>query len=151
MPKPIAIIAGAGPGTGSAVARRFAQVYPVVLLARSQSLDPLVHEIRQGGGSALSIPTDVTSSSSMSSTMDQIKKKFGPDLTVAAAIYNVASKFTRKPFLEQSPEEFIGSVEPSVKGAFNFAQATLPLMLDEHQGQYPPTLIFTGTRYPITI
>jgi NAD(P)-dependent dehydrogenase (short-subunit alcohol dehydrogenase family) len=83
--------------------------------------------------------------------MDQIKKKFGPDLTVAAAIYNVASKFTRKPFLEQSPEEFIGSVEPSVKGAFNFAQATLPLMLDERQGLYPPTLIFTGTRYPSTI
>lgn len=147
MPKSIAIIAGAGPGTGSAVARRFAQVYPVVLLARSQqSLDPLVNDITQSGGSVLSIPTDVTSASSMSSTMDQVKKKFGPDLSIAAAIYNVASKFTRKPFLEQTPEEFLGSLEPSVKGAFNFAQATLPLMLNPDNQQYPPTLIFTGTR-----
>ncbi|GFG11467.1 uncharacterized oxidoreductase SAV2478 [Aspergillus udagawae] len=145
MPKAIVIVAGAGPGLGSAVARRFAKVYPVVLLARSQlSLDPLVNDITQSGGSAMGIPIDVTISSSMSSTMEQIKAKFGPDLSIAAAIYNVASKFTRKPFLEQSPEEFLGSLEPSIKGAFNFAQATLPLMLNEATGHYPPTLIFTA-------
>lgn len=148
MSKAIAIIAGAGPGTGSAVARRFAQVYPVVLLARSNlSLDPLVKDITQSGGSAIGIATDVTSGSSMSSTMDQIRTKFGPDLTVAAAIYNVASKFAMKPFLEQSPEEFLGALEPSIKGAFNFAQATLPLMLNTDKGRYPPTLIFTGMKY----
>lgn len=82
----------------------------------------------------------------MDSTIEQIKTKFGPDLNVAAAIYNVASKFTKKPFLEQSTEDFLGSLEPSVKGAFNFCQATLPLMLNEGKGQHPPTLIFTGTR-----
>ncbi|KAH9203669.1 hypothetical protein DL95DRAFT_139737, partial [Leptodontidium sp. 2 PMI_412] len=64
IPKSIVIIAGAGPGTGSAIARRFAQAYPVVLLARSQlSLDPLVRDITQNGGSAVGIPIDVTSSS----------------------------------------------------------------------------------------
>lgn len=94
----------------------------------------------------MSVPTDVTSSSSMNSTMEQIKTKFGPDLDIAAAIYNVASKFMKKPFLEQSIDEFLGSLEPSVKGAFNFAQATLPSMLSGGKGQYPPTLIFTGTR-----
>lgn len=121
------MIAGAGPGTGSAIAHRFAKAYPVVVLARSQSsLDPLVSDITQSGGSAMSVPTDVSNSSSMTSTMDQIKAKFGPDLTIAAAIYNMASKFMRKPFLEQSQENFLGSLEPSVKGAFNFAQATLP-------------------------
>lgn len=147
MSKSIAIIAGAGPGTGSAVARRFAKFYPVVLLARSQgSLDPLVDEIRRSGGSATGFPTDVTSASSMGSTINQIKAKFGSDITVAAAIYNVASKFLMKPFLDQSPEEFFGSLESSNRGAFNFAQATLPLMLNGNKGQYPPTLIFTGMR-----
>ncbi|KAJ5802461.1 uncharacterized protein N7503_004911 [Penicillium pulvis] len=146
MSKPIAIIAGAGPGTGSAVARRFARCYPVILLARSQeSLDPLIKEITQSGGSAMGVPTDVTSASSMGSTMDQVKAKFGNDITVAAAIYNVASKFLMKSFLDQSPDEFFGSLEPSNRGAFNFAQATLPLMLNgAGKGQYPPTLIFTG-------
>lgn len=147
MSKSIAIIAGAGPGTGSAVARRFAQFYPVVLLARSQaSLDPLVNGITQSGGSAMGIPTDVASASSMGSTIDQIKAKFGADLAIAAAIYNVASKFVMKPFLEQSSEEFFGSLEPSNRGAFNFAQATLPLLLNGDKGQYPPTLIFTGMK-----
>ena len=145
MPKLIAIIAGVGPGTGTAVARRFAQAYPVVLLARSQqSLDPVAQEITQNGGSAIGIPTDVTSASGMTSTMDQVKSHFGSDISVAAAVYNVASKFVRKPFLEQSPDEFLGSLEPSIKGAFNFAQATLPFMLDVKEAQYPPTLIFTG-------
>ncbi|KAJ5160091.1 uncharacterized protein N7482_007095 [Penicillium canariense] len=145
MPRSIAVIAGVGPGTGSAVARRFAQAYPVVLLARSQeSLDPLAKDITQTGGAAIGIPTDVTSTSGMTSAMDRIKTQFGPDLSIAAAIYNVAGKFTRKPFLEQSAEEFLGALEPTVKGAFNFAQATLPLMLSGTDAQYPPTLIFTG-------
>lgn len=145
MPTSIAIIAGAGPGTGGAIARRFAQIYPVVLLARSQaSLDPISSDITKNGGSALSIPTDVTNPASMGSVIDQIKARFGQDAKISAAIYNVASKFTRKPFLETTPDEFIGSLEPSVKGAFNFAQATLPLMLNGAQDQHPPTLIFTG-------
>lgn len=148
MPKPIAIIAGAGPGTGSAVARRFALSYPVVLLARSQqSLDPLVNDITNNGGSAIGVPTDVTSVLSMGLTMDKIKNKFGAEITVAAAIYNVASKFSMKPFLEQNPEEFNRMSEPSIKGAFNFAQATLPYMLNADPGLYPPTLIFTGIVY----
>ncbi|KAJ5589882.1 hypothetical protein N7450_003854 [Penicillium hetheringtonii] len=146
MSKPIAIIAGAGPGTGSAIARRFAQIYPVVLLARSNSsLDPLVKDITQSGGSAIGIPIDVTSPNSMTSAIEEIKKKFGPETSVAASIYNVASKFSRKPFLETSADEFLGSLEPSIKGAFNFAQATLSLMrVDAEGGKYPPTLIFTG-------
>lgn len=145
MPKLIAIIAGVGPGTGSAIARRFAQAYPVVLLARSQqSLDPVAQEITQNGGSAIGIPTDVTSPSGMTSTMDQVKAHFGSDINIAAAVYNVASKFVRKPFLEQSSDEFLGSLEPSIKGAFNFAQATLPYMLNVKEAQYPPTFIFTG-------
>ncbi|KAK5801193.1 hypothetical protein VI817_003405 [Penicillium citrinum] len=145
MSKPIAIIAGAGPGTGSAIARRFAQIYPVVLLARSNSsLDPLVKDITQSGGSAIGIPIDVTSPNSMTSAIEEIKKKFGPETSVAASIYNVASKFSRKPFLETSADEFLGSLEPSIKGAFNFAQATLSLMrVDAEGGKYPPTLIFT--------
>ncbi|KAL4791175.1 NAD(P)-binding protein [Aspergillus venezuelensis] len=144
IPKTIATIAGAGPGTGSSIARRFAQTYPVALLSRSQSsLDPLVQDITASGGTALGIPTDVTDSKSITLAIEQMKAEFGADLKVAAAIYNVAAKFTRKPFLEQGVEEFLGALEPTVKGAFNFAQASLPLMLDGEE-KYPPTLIFTG-------
>ncbi|TQS33780.1 hypothetical protein Golomagni_05863, partial [Golovinomyces magnicellulatus] len=144
MTKFLAIIAGAGPGTGAAIARRFAQAYPVVLLSRSQSsLDPLVAEINSTGGHAIGFPTDVTDASSMAATMDKVKQEFGSNLTIAASVYNVAAKFTRKPFLDQSENEFLSSLEPTIKGAFNFAQQTLPLM-KPGAGQHPPTLIFTG-------
>lgn len=148
MPISVAIVAGVGPGTGTAIARRFAQAYPVVLLARSQaSLDPISRDITDQGGSALSIPTDVTIPASMETVIEQIKNRFGQDAKISAAIYNVASKFTRKPFLETTSEEFIRSLEPSAQGSFNFAQATLPLMLDGAKDQHPPTLIFTGMSY----
>ncbi|KAM0742753.1 hypothetical protein ACQRIT_002936 [Beauveria bassiana] len=143
--KSIAIIAGAGPGTGAAIARRFAQKYPVVLLARSQqSLEPLLDEIRQLGGSALGIASDVTKTSDMELVMENVMSEHGPGISVAAAIYNVASKFTRKPFLEQSHEDFRDSLESSIAGAFNFAQATLPLLLAGQNNKQAPTLIFTG-------
>ncbi|PLB45064.1 NAD(P)-binding protein [Aspergillus steynii IBT 23096] len=150
LSRPIAIIAGAGPGTGAAVARRFAQTYPVVLLSRSaSSLDPLVQGINQNGGSALGLPTDVTNPENMTSTMTQIQNHFGADVSIAAAIFNVASKFSRSQFLESGPE-FLDSLEATARGASNFSKAVIPLMLAEgrkdtsHGERYSPTLIFTG-------
>ncbi|PWY96066.1 oxidoreductase [Aspergillus sclerotioniger CBS 115572] len=143
---PIAIIAGAGPGTGAALARRFAQRYPVVLLARSQStLDPLVQDINRSGGSALGIPADVAHTDQFSSTLAQIRTHFGSEPRVAAAIFNVASKFSRNPFLDHQPE-FLDSIEATARGASNFSRAVLPLLLREVEKteEYSPTLIFTG-------
>jgi NAD(P)-dependent dehydrogenase (short-subunit alcohol dehydrogenase family) len=145
LTKTIALVAGVGPGTGAAIARRFAKAYPVVLLARSQdTLESLADEINRSGGSAVGYATDTTSTSSMGSTMAKIKDQFGPDFRIAAAVYNVAAKFTKSPFLEQDLDGFMRSLDPTIKGAFNFAQATLPHMLDTDQAEHPPTLIFTG-------
>ncbi|KAE8387700.1 NAD(P)-binding protein [Aspergillus alliaceus] len=147
LSKPIAIVAGAGPGTGAAIARRFAKAYPVVLLARTQAnLVPLAQSIHQNGGSALAISADVTNADAIDSTMAQIKTHFGRDVSVAAAIFNVASKFTRKPFLD-SNAEFLDSLEATARGASNFSKAVIPSMVREakdSEQQYPPTLIFTG-------
>ncbi|KAL2843686.1 NAD(P)-binding protein [Aspergillus pseudoustus] len=150
LSRPIAIIAGAGPGTGAATARRFAQSYPVVLLARTPaSLDLLVNSINEDGGSALGLPADVANPDTMSSTMSQIQTHFGPDVTVAAAVFNVASQFSRAPFLNTGAE-FLSSLEATARGASVFARAVIPFMLAgveaknaEHK-RYPPTIIFTG-------
>lgn len=151
-PKTIAIIAGAGPGTGAAIARRFARGYPVVLLARSQaSLDPLVRDIQKNNGSALAFPTDVTDISSMNRAVADTKAQLGKDVRVAAAIFNMASKFSRKGFLDSPPEEYLGSLHTTVNGAYSFSQAVLPLMLgsDSSEQSHPPTLIFTGNSVPL--
>ena len=81
-----AVVAGVGAGTGRSVAIRFAQAYPVVLLARNpDNFKDIVAEIKDKGGQAIGISTDVSSSSSVTSAFETIKKEF-PDKQLAAAI-----------------------------------------------------------------
>lgn len=141
--KAIAIIAGVGPGTGAACARRFATTYPVVLLARKpENYEPLVAEINKAGGHAMGVSTDVSSEDSVRAALQKVQAEH-KDAACAAAIFNASGPFSRKPLLEMTPAEFEQSWQVSCKGALIFAQATLPLLLN-HNGERPPTLIFTG-------
>lgn len=102
---PPTIVAGVGPGTGAAVAKKFAQKYPVFLLARNPSnYEPLVEEIKSKGGWAQGIPTDVSDAESVDKAFKEIKK--AGDGKVSAAVFNVGGKFIRKPFLDLSQEDF---------------------------------------------
>lgn len=104
--KAIAIIAGVGPGTGAAVARKFAAAYPVVLLARNpDNYEGLVREINSNGGAAMGISADVSSPDSMTQAFGQIEKKHA-GAPVAAAVFNASGRFVRKPLLDMSVEEF---------------------------------------------
>jgi NAD(P)-dependent dehydrogenase (short-subunit alcohol dehydrogenase family) len=112
--KPIAIIAGVGSGTGAALARRFAQSYPVVLLARNPSnFDKLADEINKSGGEAIGISTDVSSEESVKNAFAKIREVHG-GAPVAAAIFNASARPVRKPFLETTVEEFGTGYEVSV-------------------------------------
>ncbi|KAK4458816.1 hypothetical protein QBC42DRAFT_185031 [Cladorrhinum samala] len=141
-----AIIAGVGAGTGRSVALRFAQSYPVVLLARNPSnYTDIVTEIKSSGGHAIGISADTSDLASVSAAFEKIKKEL-PEKNLAAAIYNVGGTFTVKPFLEQSTSDLSSSLGSNAHGLFNFAQATLPSLLASVQQSppHPPTLIITG-------
>ncbi|RMZ82361.1 hypothetical protein DV737_g2103, partial [Chaetothyriales sp. CBS 132003] len=139
-----AVIAGVGPGTGASVARRFAQHYSVALLARkAANYEPVVKEINDAGGKAIGISTDVADGKSVQAAFEQIKKESGGK--VVAAIFNVGGSFIRKPFLELTEEEFVHGYDANGRGGFHFAQAALPLLLDNVKtSEHPPTLIFTS-------
>ncbi|KAH0362589.1 hypothetical protein KCU65_g7900, partial [Aureobasidium melanogenum] len=146
-PNPFAVVAGVGPGTGAAIARRFASSYPVVLLARKEeSFKSVVADIKANGGSAVGIETDVSIESSLRAAFEQVNSTFGSDSACAAAVFNASGSLVKKPFLELSEEEFTRPYAVSGKGAFHFAQAVLPYMLRSASAspRYPPTLIFTG-------
>ncbi|TLS25482.1 hypothetical protein PpBr36_07484 [Pyricularia pennisetigena] len=140
-----AIVAGVGPGTGRAAALRLAKAYPVVLLARKpDSYRDLVAEIQQGGGSAVGISADTSDAGSVRSAFAAIKKEL-PESRLAAAVYNVGTGFAIKPFLENSAEELESSLSANAGGLFNFAQSSIPLLLESVDGApHPPTLIVTG-------
>lgn len=104
--KSLAIIAGVGAGTGAAIARRFAQEYNVVLLARaSSSFDPVVQDIQSRGGSAFGIAADVSDAKSVAEAFKQISAKY-PGSAVSTAVFNASSGIVRKPFLEVAVEEW---------------------------------------------
>ncbi|KAI9367006.1 hypothetical protein BJX61DRAFT_530377 [Aspergillus egyptiacus] len=142
--KPFAIIAGVGPGTGASIARKFAQAYSVVVLARNPAnYDPVVSEINSSGGQALGLSTDLSDSSSIRSAFEKISQQH-KNTPLAAAVFNSGGGRVRKPFLELTEEEFVSGYKSQGLGAFNFAQQTLPLLQKATGLQYPPTLIFTG-------
>lgn len=104
--KALAIIVGAGPGTGAAVARKFAQEYNVVVLARSAgTLDPVIKDVQSHGGNAFGIATDVSDANSVKEAFKQISEKY-PGAPVGAAIFNASAGIVRKPFLEVSVGEW---------------------------------------------
>ncbi|OJJ65649.1 hypothetical protein ASPBRDRAFT_669940 [Aspergillus brasiliensis CBS 101740] len=142
--KAFAIIAGVGPGTGRSVAKRFAKVYPVVLLARNPaSLEDVAREINNEGGRAVGVSADLSGDKSMEAAFKQINSLFG-SLPLAAAVFNLGGGFVKKSFLDLTEAEFEQGFNTHVKGGFNFAKATLPLLLNSTELSSPPTLIFTG-------
>ncbi|KAJ5636343.1 uncharacterized protein N7484_009656 [Penicillium longicatenatum] len=143
--KALAVIAGVGPGTGASIARRFAQSYKVVVLARNpDNYSPVIQEITASGGQAVGISTDVSNGNSVNAAFDQIEKQF-PGSPLAAAIFNPGGGFVRKPFLELTEDDFSNALDNQAKGGFHFARRALPLLLKaKDSSAHPPTLIFTG-------
>jgi len=109
--KAIAIIAGVGPGTGTAVAKRFSSIYNVIVLARNpDSYKDAVEEIEKTGGSALGLSVDVTNEESVKDAFKVMEKKF-PGLPLAAGVFNVGGKFVKRPFLEQDPDQMLSNLK----------------------------------------
>ncbi|MGH7344346.1 MAG: SDR family NAD(P)-dependent oxidoreductase, partial [Candidatus Rokuibacteriota bacterium] len=84
----VAIVTGAGRGIGHAVAMALArEEATVVLAARTrQQLAATAAAIREGGGTALAIPTDVTQDAAVEALVEQAVGELGRvDVLVTAA------------------------------------------------------------------
>ncbi|KAM0558104.1 hypothetical protein ACHAPJ_005271 [Fusarium lateritium] len=142
-----AVVAGVGPGTGRSTALRFAQKYPVVLLARRpESYESTLADVKKAGGKAIGISADVSDPASLKKAFEQISKEL-PDSKLAAAIYNAGGGHAKKPFLELTEDDLNASIDGSItsRAFFHFAQASLPLLHEAvPDSPYPPSLIITG-------
>ena len=74
--KPVAIVTGVGPGTGSAIVRRFAAGgFRVIALARSPDrIRGLEHELRD----THAVICDVSSESQVADAVASVRKLYGP-------------------------------------------------------------------------
>ena len=132
--KPVAVVAGAGPGNGAALARRFADAgYAVALLARSRAtLDALQEAIAGSRGYAC----DVGSPQSVADAFAAIRADFGD---VDVLIYNAGSGIFAD--VEQiTPDQFEASWRVNAYGALLCAQQVIPAMKAAGRG----SIVFIG-------
>lgn len=161
-PRALAILLGAGPTSGSGLAKVLASPLhgnlAVALLARNPSnLSALTSSVRSsaGGGAVVKdFPADAGSESSLTEAFKRIKEWSESELgglKLRLAIWHVKHSH-RAPFEEEDVARFAGSLQTYVTGAMVFAKLCTGWMLsqDPPQAEGAPlskrgTLIFTGT------
>jgi NAD(P)-dependent dehydrogenase (short-subunit alcohol dehydrogenase family) len=134
MALPFAIIAGAGPGIGAAVARAFnAEGYAVALLARRrEALEALAAGLQH----ATCWPVDLGDPAAVAGVIGAIIAKHGAP---AVLHYNAARWHEADPFT-LDPAVFAADLSLCATGALAAIQAVVPAMQSKGGG----TLLFTG-------
>ena len=118
--RPVAVVAGAGPGNGQALAHRFAEAgYAVALLARdSAKVEPLAAEVANGRGYAC----DVADIASVAATFAAIRADLGE---VDALLFNAGSGvFADVEAI--TPEQFEAAWRVNALGALLCAKQVFP-------------------------
>lgn len=129
----VAVIVGAGPGLGAALARSAAaDGMKVVVASRDQAK---VAEVARSTG-ATAIACDATDGVSVDALFDRIGREFGAPSFV---VYN-ASRRVRGPAAELDRAAVRQAIDITAFGGFLVAQAAIRLMLPRGRG----SLVFTG-------
>ena len=131
--KKVCLITGVGPGTGSALVRKFAEDYEVAMLARSQArLNDLSDEIAQ----AHAYPCDVTDTDALLDTVQKVRNDLGaPSVVVHNAVGGAFGNF-----LEIDPAVLEQNFQVNTMSLLHLARATAPSMIEAGEG----SIVVTG-------
>jgi 3-oxoacyl-[acyl-carrier protein] reductase len=133
--KTTAIITGSGRGIGKETALMLAKRgLNVVVCSRTDSeVNSVVEEIEKltSKSNVLGMQCDVTISSQINSLIRSTIEKFGSK-HIDILINNAGVTFNKK-LIDTSEEEWDQTINTNLKGAFLFAKAVLPYMLQESQ------------------
>jgi NAD(P)-dependent dehydrogenase (short-subunit alcohol dehydrogenase family) len=136
----VAVIVGAGPGLGAALARRFARAGMKVAVAR-RDVAALGALARSLGAAARAYGCDATNERAVTDLFDAVTRDLGPPRLV---VHN-ADGFVRKPLLETSVVEFEQCWRIACLGGFLVGREALRRMLARGDGsRHRGTVIFTG-------
>ena len=134
MAKPVAMITGVGPGTGSALARRFAKGgYAVAMLARDKDrLAALESELPD----SKAFICDVSREDEIAETVRQITGTMGH---TEIFVHNAVGG-TWGHFLDIDPKDLLGNFQINTMALLHFARALAPSMIEAGKG----AIIVTG-------
>lgn len=122
----VAIITGSSSGIGAGLAAMLASEGARVVLAarRSDLLDQVATKVREAGGSAVPVVTDLTDDSSLTRLLDRTRAEVGPvDILV-----NNAGVALRRPLEETTMTEWDHTFAVNVRAAAFLIAAVLPDM-----------------------
>ncbi|HYC57370.1 MAG TPA: SDR family NAD(P)-dependent oxidoreductase [Candidatus Binatia bacterium] len=131
---PVALVSGVGPGTGAAIARRFARGgYAVAMLARNQErLAALENEIENARGYVC----DVTDEEQVEATLRKVRSETGaPKVLVHNAVGGAFGTF-----LEIEPEVLNQNFQVNTMALLHLARRSAPAMIEAGGG----AIIVTG-------
>ncbi len=143
----VAIVTGASRGIGRAIAQGCAEEgAKVALAARTAStLEEVAAEIRDRGGEALAIPTDVTDPASVKAMVRQAEAEVGP---VDLLVNNAGAFYAIGPTWEVDAETWWSDVTINLLGVFLCCREVVPEMVARKRGRVI-NLIGGGTDSPL--
>jgi len=130
----VAVVTGASRRIGAAVAKAFSAAGAAVALAArdSKALDQLAHQLRQAGGKAVAVPTDVTDATAVSDLVDRVMSHFG---RLDIACNNAAGGgHPPTPLADVPVEAFDSALATNLRGVFLAMRHEIPAMLDTGSG-----------------
>lgn len=155
----VALITGASSGIGAAAARAMAAKGACLALAarRADRLAQLADQIREAGGAALAIETDVADEAQATAMAARAVAHFGRlDILLVNAGVGVAA-----PFQNTTTEEYRRMVDVNLLGALYPIHAALPAMKQQGQGHIVimssgtgryihPSTVYSGTKHAVS-
>ena len=152
----IALVTGASSGIGAATALALAEQGAVVAIAarRRQRLDDLAARIRDNGGEALAIETDITDEAQATAMVRRVLESHGRlDL-----LFNVAGVGVAAPFQNTTTREYREMVDLNILGLLYTINAALPSMKRQGSGHIVivssgtgryihPSVVYSGTKH----
>jgi NAD(P)-dependent dehydrogenase (short-subunit alcohol dehydrogenase family) len=128
----VAIVTGASSGIGAATARELARRGTTVILAarRVNELEAQAHAIREAGGEAMAVPTDVADANQVTQLAERAVATFG---RIDVLVNNAGAGWSR-PLASSPRDEVIGLLEANLLGAILLTRAALPDMLERRRG-----------------
>ncbi len=131
---PVALVTGVGPGTGAALARRFAAGgYRCALLARDANrIEALAAELP----GAVAVPCDVADEAAVARAVASVVESLGPP----GVLLHNAVLGARGDFLTVEPRHVRRALEVNVLGLLHMARACAPAMIAAGRG----SIVVTG-------
>jgi len=138
----VAVVTGASSGIGAATARELGRRGAAIVLAarRGDALEAEAQAIRDAGGEAIAVPTDVTDGAQLRQLADRAIAAFG---RVDILVNNAGASWSR-PLASSRPDDVVELIEVNLLGAMLLTRAVLPGMLERRHGSIVSVVSLSG-------